>query len=148
MAQLTPVRIAQLLSKKPQDPITANDWNDAMGMFQEQGNELSAQVQYLQTQLAGLVSDTINAMIASGTLTLTNVDAGKLQGHDASYFVPQDTLTSLSATIASTYAPLINFNNLNTSFTALTNRAQSCAKISTTAPSLQNTGDIWLEPVS
>ena len=146
--QLTPARIAQLINKKPQDPISADDWNDIMNLLIAQGNDLSAQIMLIQTQLAGLVSDTLNSMIAAGTLVLTNVDAGSLDGHDSTYFVSQDALTAMNQNVATTYATLVNYTNLLTNFTSLANRAQTCIKISTIQPSLQSTGDIWLEPVS
>jgi len=106
---LIPIRINQIVNKKPKDPVSAQDWDDILNMLIAQGNGLSDQLVALQGTIAGTATQIINDLIASGTLSL-NVDATKLGGLAADAYAKGTDLTALSTAFASTYALLSEYN--------------------------------------
>jgi ABC-type uncharacterized transport system fused permease/ATPase subunit len=118
MANLTPVRINQIINKKPHDPVSAADWDDILNMLIEQLNLLSDQLVGVQTTIQTTTTQTINDLIAAGTLTL-NVDATKLGGLLPADYAKTADFTALNTAIASTYATITALNAAKQNITDL-----------------------------
>jgi expansin (peptidoglycan-binding protein) len=118
MSNITPVRIQQIVNKKPRDPVSASDWNDILNMLIEQQNLLSDQLVGLQSTIEATTTQVINNLIASGTLTL-NVDATKLGGLLANAYAKTADITALNTAIASTYATVTALNAAKQNITDL-----------------------------
>jgi len=129
MSNITPVRIQQIVNKKPRDSVSASDWNDILNMLIEQQNLLSDQLVGLQSTIEATTTQVINNLISSGTLTL-NVDATKLGGLLANAYAKQTDLTAMNTAIANTYATIAALNAAKQNITDLQNKIS----ISPTAP--------------
>jgi hypothetical protein len=127
---ITPIRINQVLSKKPGQPIAASDWDDILNLLITQNNALSDQLQTLQTSITTTATNIINNLIASGTLSL-NVDAAKLGGQVASAYATQANLTTLTTAIANTYATITALNTLKTTVDSLQSKITYSATVPT-----------------
>lgn len=130
---ITPIRVNQLLSKKPGDPVSAQDWNDILNLLITQNNLLSDQLQQMQSSITATATTVINNLIASGTLSL-NVDAEKLGGKVATAYALQTDLTTLNTALSTTYATITALNTLKTTVNDLSAAAQSKIGYSDTAP--------------
>lgn len=133
--QLTPVRINQIVSKKPKDPITSDDWNDILNLLLEQGNALSDQFIALNGTIATEINAQINQKILDGTLQLTNIDATTFGGFTVDHFISTTDLTELSTNISNTYVPN---TTLNTYKSTVSNTYATITALSTTNTNLTN----------